>query len=743
MEGVKAISEGKVLVVTLHLTAHHLILSQPLPTPPETDTSKNAPKTRESWLAYPVIAFCTFRPTLQGSGNDSLIRIRCRDFRFLAFSFTDDKQARDVFESIKGATCKLGKVENLYAFSYRPPLQEKEINGWEVYNAKAEWRRQGISEKGVDRGWRISRINADYAFSATYPALLVVPSNISDNTLNYAGRFRAKDRIPVLTYLHSVNNCSITRSAQPMAGLRGNRSIQDEKLVSASFQAAARFSERENVSAPLSRTGSQSDLAETYSGEDNVGVKESSEDAVIAAASEDGLEKPQVYGAQQQNIIVDARPTVNAMANAAMGKGTENMDNYKFATKVYLGVDNIHVMRESLAKVIDAIKDADISPLPPNRELLAKSGWLKHIAALLEGASLIARQVAVLLSHVLIHCSDGWDRTGQLSSLAQLLLDPYYRTIDGFIVLIEKDWLAFGHMFAERAGSLASEKWFNIQTDALAGGKIQPGTDGEVQPDAFGNALLSAKRFFKKSNSAQASPLGSDGEKTSFEDSPRGSRSSYDKGAVEHDHIKLKDVSPIFHQFLDCTYQLLRQFPDRFEFNERFLRRLFYHLYSCQYGTFLYNSEKARSDAKVHERTSSVWAYFLARRTEFTNPTYDGGEIDDNIPGKERLLVPKADKVRWWHELFNRTEEDMHGPSNEATEKYLGAEIADGSNVLTGVEMATTPTSASTSSRKVSAASSFSGLRDQIAAFSLRKNGTTSEVKSPPPVTQELEVEMQ
>ena len=35
-------------------------------------------------------------------------------------------------------------------------------------------------------------------------------------------------------------------------------------------------------------------------------------------------------------------------------------------------------------------------------------------------------------ANILIHCSDGWDRTAQLSSLAQLLLDPYYRTFEGF-----------------------------------------------------------------------------------------------------------------------------------------------------------------------------------------------------------------------------------------------------------------------------------------------------------------------
>ena len=34
----------------------------------------------------------------------------------------------------------------------------------------------------------------------------------------------------------------------------------------------------------------------------------------------------------------------------------------------------------------------------------------------------------------LVHCSDGWDRTSQLTSLAQLLLDPFYRTITGLQV---------------------------------------------------------------------------------------------------------------------------------------------------------------------------------------------------------------------------------------------------------------------------------------------------------------------
>tara|TARA_B110000285_G_C14610026_1_gene374519 strand:+ start:292 stop:546 length:255 start_codon:yes stop_codon:yes gene_type:complete len=56
--------------------------------------------------------------------------------------------------------------------------------------------------------------------------------------------------------------------------------------------------------------------------------------------------------------------------------------------------------------------------------------------------------------NVLVHCSDGWDRTAQMCALAQQLIDPYYRTIDGLIVVINKDWLSFGHQFHLRMGQM-------------------------------------------------------------------------------------------------------------------------------------------------------------------------------------------------------------------------------------------------------------------------------------------------
>ncbi len=522
-------------------------------------------------------------------------------------------------------------------------------------------------------------------FSPTYPALLAVPATISDNVLNYAGRYRSRVRIPALTYLHPVNNCSITRSSQPLAGFRGNRSIQDEKLVGAIFATS------------LHTSGRRQSLQQTLNDRKNGSNLGTAEDELIAATSDDlGRQEQPVYGAQQHNLIVDARPTVNAYAMQAVGLGSENMDNYKFATKAYLGIDNIHVMRDSLAKVIEAIKDSDITPLPPNRDLLAKSGWLKHIAGLLDGAGLIARQVGLQHSHVLIHCSDGWDRTSQLSALSQLCLDPYYRTLEGFIVLVEKDWLSFGHMFRHRCGFLNSERWFVTQNDGLAGtgggsGPISLSHSGSGG-SALENALLTAKGFFNKDNSSRESLPDSDNEITSYQspasDSNAKSSSGVNRASTPagiKETTKVKETSPVFHQFLDATYQMLSQHPTRFEFNERFLRRLLYHLYSCQYGTFLYDSEKARVEARVAERTRSVWDYFLARREQFLNPEYTGPNGDERDEKHERLIFPKPSEVRWWSEVFGRSDEEMNGSG------ILSApDGGSGGSVLTGVENAET-----------------------------------------------------
>lgn len=61
-----------------------------------------------------------------------------------------------------------------------------------------------------------------------------------------------------------------------------------------------------------------------------------------------------------------------------------------------------------------------------------------------------------------------WTKTNipvypQLTALSMLMLDGYYRTIPGFAVLLEKEWLSFGHKFAQVSYMLKSGccQWWN------------------------------------------------------------------------------------------------------------------------------------------------------------------------------------------------------------------------------------------------------------------------------------------
>ena len=84
------------------------------------------------------------------------------------------------------------------------------------------------------------------------------------------------------------------------------------------------------------------------------------------------------------------------------------------------------------------------------------SGWMKHIHLILEASIFSAKasssrqwcmqvtakmcgffQLQALCEEgrsVLVHCSDGWDRTAQTCALTSLLIDSHYRTLHGFMV---------------------------------------------------------------------------------------------------------------------------------------------------------------------------------------------------------------------------------------------------------------------------------------------------------------------
>jgi myotubularin-related protein 3/4 len=67
---------------------------------------------------------------------------------------------------------------------------------------------------------------------------------------------------------------------------------------------------------------------------------------------------------------------------------------------------------------------------------LENTKWLHYISGLLKSALVVVNAIDKDQKPVLVHCSDGWDRTPQIVALAELILDPYYRTIEVSALLL-------------------------------------------------------------------------------------------------------------------------------------------------------------------------------------------------------------------------------------------------------------------------------------------------------------------
>ncbi|PIO67045.1 hypothetical protein TELCIR_11220 [Teladorsagia circumcincta] len=161
------------------------------------------------------------------------------------------------------------------------------------------------------------------------------------------------------------------------------------------------------------------------------------------------------YSPGKDMLIMDARSYAAAWANRAKGGGFEHPEYYQRTRVDWLALPNIHHVRYSFHQLRALLCSNQNKTGESYLTALEATGWLKYIKDLMNSAR---KCVDTLFDgqSVLVHCSDGWDRTTQIVSLAKLMGDEYYRTVQGFEELIRLEWVAFGHKFADRNGIMGT-----------------------------------------------------------------------------------------------------------------------------------------------------------------------------------------------------------------------------------------------------------------------------------------------
>ncbi|XP_023618725.1 myotubularin-related protein 3 isoform X6 [Myotis lucifugus] len=375
------------------------------------------------------------------------LHLTCKDCKVIRCQFSTFEQCQEWLKRLNNAIRPPAKIEDLFSFAYHAwcmevYASEKEQHGdlcrpgeHVTSRFKNEVERMGFD---MINAWRISNINEKYKLCGSYPQELIVPAWITDKELESVAGFRSWKRIPAVIYRHQSNGAVIARCGQPEVSWWGWRNADDEHLVQSVAKACA--SNSRSSGSKLSTRNSSRDFP-------NAGDLSDVEfDSSLSHAS--GAESLAIQ--PQKLLILDARSYAAAVANRAKGGGCECPEYYPNCEVVFMGMANIHSIRRSFQSLRLLCTQM---PDPGNwLSALESTKWLHHLSVLLKSALLVVHAVDRDQRPVLVHCSDGWDRTPQIVALAKLLLDPYYRTIEGFQVLVEMEWLDFGHKFADRCG---------------------------------------------------------------------------------------------------------------------------------------------------------------------------------------------------------------------------------------------------------------------------------------------------
>lgn len=423
--------------------------------------------------------------------------------------------------------------------------------------------------------FRVTTINSSYAICRSYPALLVVPQNVSDDSIRKLCRCYRHNRFPVITWRHPRTKALLLRSGSfhgkgVMGMLKGHQSstsatsetsatIEQEKLMSAVVHNTPLHNIRQSAwtsmndsslsinSLVLAAAGPGTDGLTTLTPESSRRMNPFSKAVNTLRSSGGKTSKPfprwgslkdrgsssslgSEFGmrssARHSDTDSGVESAVHSFRKAAVyvfGEKAQikgvRQESYPMCDFIPMDFHEVRHIKASFKKLMRACVPSSVSTDAESSFLKAveNSEWITQLQTILQIAGAAVDLIDVQGSSVIVCLEDGWDITTQIVSVAQVCLDPYYRSMEGFRTLIEKEWLGFGHRFTHRGNHTAT-----------------------TQASGF---------------------------------------------------------APVFLQFLDVVHQIHHQFPLSFEFNQYFLKFLAYHCVSCRFRTFMLDSEFERMEA--------------------------------------------------------------------------------------------------------------------------------------------------
>ncbi|XP_063164799.1 myotubularin-related protein 5 isoform X4 [Candoia aspera] len=353
--------------------------------------------------------------------------------------------------------------------------------------------------------FRISTVNRMYAICRSYPGLLIIPHSIQDNTVQRISRCYRQNRFPVVCWRNPRTKAVLLRSG----GLHGkgvvglfksqnapatgpsqadSTSLEQEKYLQAIINAMPRYADssgRNTLSGGFSSAHvSNSDSSEKRQPKlgslmkQVMGGRDEGPGTVSRGGKWGSIRASGRLSNYALNIEIGSRLAGKELGTQPNGSPSEasflrqlyiigdksqlrgiKPDPLQHWEMVPIEVFDARQVKTSFKKLMKACVPSNPSPEAGLMYLrsLEESEWLIQIHKILQ-ISVLVVELLDTGSSVLVSLEDGWDITTQVVSLVQLLSDPYYRTMEGFRLLVEKEWLSFGHRFGHRgAQTLASQ----------------------------------------------------------------------------------------------------------------------------------------------------------------------------------------------------------------------------------------------------------------------------------------------